>query len=164
VPNLRRASVDDAAELTRLRALMLVELGQDPSVPGWAQACTGALSRRLAEPDRFAAWLVDVDDRTVSSGAGWVEEHLPSPGALDGRRGHIASMSTEPAHQRQGHARQVFGALLAWFAELGVQRIDLRATPSGRPLYEAAGFRELGGTTMTWVAHPGAAPGLGRAR
>jgi GNAT superfamily N-acetyltransferase len=161
VPKLRRAGVTDAADLTRLRALMIRAMGNDPTVPGWAAACEQAFARRLAEPDRFAAWVVEVDGRPVSSGVGWLEEHLPAPGAFDGRRGHIASMSTEPGAQRQGHARSVLGALMAWFAELEVPRIDLRATQDGRPLYESLGFRELGGATMAWTADPRDVPGLG---
>ena len=162
MPNLRRADLADAAALTRLRALMLAAMGSDPTaVPGWALACEDAFARRLAEPDRFAAWVVDVDGRPVSSGVGWLEEHLPSPGALDGRRGHVASMSTEPAHQRQGYGRDVFTALMGWFAELDVPRVDLRATEQGRPLYESFGFRELGGATMAWTASERDVPGLG---
>jgi GNAT superfamily N-acetyltransferase len=161
VQNLRRAEPADAGDLTRLRALMITAMGGDPTVPGWAAACESAFARRLAEPDRFAAWLVEVDGRPVSSGVGWLEEHMPSPGCFDGRRGHVASMSTEPAHQRRGHARLVLTALMDWFASLEVPRVDLRATADGRPLYEAMGFRELGGATMAWTASPAAAPGLG---
>lgn len=159
--NLRRATVEDAAELTRLRGHMFSAMGGDPAVPGWSQACETAFARRLAEPDRFAAWLVAVDGRAVSGGVGWLEEHLPSPGCLDGRRGHIASMSTEPGQQRRGHARLVFTALMQWFAGLHVPRIDLRATEDGLPLYQDFGFRQLGGATMAWTASAGAAPGLG---
>lgn len=161
MPKLRRALVEDAADLTRLRALMMTAMGNDPAVPGWAQACEQALRRRLAEPDRFTAWVVEADGRPVSSGVGWLEEHLPSPGAFDGRRGHVASMSTEPAHRRQGHGRQVLTALMGWFGELGVPRVDLRATSDGQPLYESVGFRALGGATMAWTASPADAPGLG---
>ena len=159
--DLRRATVADAADLTRLRGHMLAAMGNDPAVPGWAQACEAAFVRRLAEPDRFAAWLVEVDGTPVSSGVGWLEEHLPSPGCFDGRRGHVASMSTDPAHRRQGHARRVLAALMEWFAERDVPRVDLRATGAGRPLYEDTGFRELGGATMAWTASAAAAPGLG---
>ena len=161
MPNLRRAGVEDAAELTRLRALMMTAMGNDPTVPGWAHACEAAFARRLAEPERFAAWVVEADGRVVASGVGWLEEHLPSPGAFDGRRGHVASMSTEPAWQRRGLARQVLTALMDWFAELDVPRVDLRATADGRPLYESVGFRELGGATMAWTRSPGDVPGLG---
>ncbi len=139
-------------------------MGNDPTVPGWAQACEAAFARRLAQPDRFAAWVVDVDGRPVSGGVGWLEEHLPSPGAFDGRRGHIASMSTEPEHQRKGLGRQVLGALMEWFVEREVPRVDLRATTDGRALYESFGFRELGGATMAWTADPHDVPGLGFSR
>ncbi|MCW2679429.1 MAG: hydrolase [Frankiales bacterium] len=159
--DLRRATVADAAELTRLRAHMVAAMGGDPSIAGWAEACQVAFARRLAEPDRFAAWLVEVDGTPVSGGVGWLEEHLPSPGCFDGRRGHVASMSTDPAHRRQGYGRQVLVALMGWFASLDVPRVDLRATQDGRRLYEELGFRELGGATMAWTASPEAVPGLG---
>ena len=159
--DLRRAGVADAAALTRLRGHMHAAMGEDPAAPGWAQACEAAYARRLAQTGTFAAWLVEVDGRPVSSGAGWLEEHLPSPRCLDGRRGHIASMSTDPAHRRRGYGRQVLVALMDWFASLEVPRVDLRATADGRPLYEAHGFRELGGATMAWTASEAAAPGLG---
>lgn len=157
---LRRADERDADALVALRAHMHRAMGADPTVPGWAEACRAALVRRLAEPERFAAFVVDVDGAAVSGGVGWVEEHLPSPRQLDGRRGHIASMSTDPAHRRTGHGREVLHALLGWFAELGVGRIDLRATPDGRPMYEAVGFRVLSGPTMAWTA-PHVQPGMG---
>ena len=157
--NLRRATVADAADLTRLRGLMHAAMGADTSDPAWAVACERAFVRRLAERDAFVAFVVEVDGQIVSCGVGWVEEHLPSPRQHDGRRGHIGSMSTEPAHRRAGHARRVFRALMAWFAAYDVPRVDLRATPDGRPLYEAFGFRELGGVTMAWTV-PGVAPGM----
>jgi ribosomal protein S18 acetylase RimI-like enzyme len=160
VGTLRRAEVADAAELVRLRAVMAIAMGQDVDVPGWRSACTAAFTRRLAGPD-FVAYVVGggVGEPLLSCGVGWVEEHLPGPLALDGRRGHIASMATDVAARRRGYARLVFGALMEWFAELGVPRIDLRATPDGAPLYRAFGFAELGGLTMAWTA-AGTRPGM----
>jgi GNAT superfamily N-acetyltransferase len=158
VGTLRRATPADAEDLTRLRGLMHLAMGT-PSLPDeWRTACEAAFRRRLLEPD-FVAFGVEEDGRLVSCGAGWLEEHLPSPGQWDGRRGHIASMSTEPAARRRGHARQVFGALMGWFAEQGVPRVDLRATDDGRELYASFGFRVLGGATMAWTA-PGVTPGM----
>jgi ribosomal protein S18 acetylase RimI-like enzyme len=160
VGTLRRAEVRDADALVRLRALMHRAMGDDPDLPGWSEACRAALVRRLAQPEVFAAFVVEVDGAVVSGGVGWLEEHLPSPRQLDGRRGHIASMSTDPAHRRAGHGRAVLEGLLGWFAEQGIGRIDLRATPDGLRLYEAAGFRRLGGDTMAWTA-PDVEPGMG---
>jgi GNAT superfamily N-acetyltransferase len=150
--------VADAEDLTRLRGLMHRAMGAPELTDEWRSACEAAFRRRLQSPG-FTAYGVEVDGRLVSCGVGWLEEHLPSPMQLDGRRGHIASMSTEPAWHRHGFARQVFGALMGWFAEQDVRRVDLRATDAGRPLYESFGFRVLGGATMAWTA-PGSAPGM----
>lgn len=155
---LRRATVTDAAELARLRGHMHRAMGDEPTLV-WSQACEATLARRIPT-ESFVAFLVEVDGVAVSGGCGWLEEHLPSPYQLDARRGHIGSMSTDPAARRQGHGRAVFEALMGWFAEQGVPRIDLRATPDGQPLYAAAGFRVLGGATMAWNA-PGTRPGMG---
>jgi GNAT superfamily N-acetyltransferase len=158
VGTLRRATPADAEELTRLRGLMHLAMGV-PSLPDeWRTACEDAFRRRLSAAD-FVAFGVELEGRLVSCGAGWLEEHLPSPGQYDGHRGHIASMSTEPEHRRHGYAREVFAALMAWFHEQGVPRVDLRATEDGRGLYESFGFRVLGGATMAWVA-PGVQPGM----
>lgn len=156
---LRRATVADAHDLTRLRSLMHESMGADASDPQWWQVTEEAFARRLGA-DGFIAFVVEeADGRVVSGGAGWLEEHLPSPRALDPRRGHIASMSTDPSARRRGYGGQVLEALMAWFAEQGVPRVDLRATDDGRRLYERFGFRVLGGSSMAWTA-PGNEPGM----
>jgi GNAT superfamily N-acetyltransferase len=160
VATLRPATPADAQALTRLRGFMHEAIG-DTLTDTWREACSSTFERRLAGTG-FVAYLVEVDELAVCSGVGWLEDHLPSPHQVDGRRGHIASMSTDPAHRRNGHARLVFEALMAWCADQGISRVDLRATEDGRPLYESYGFRVLGGATMAWNA-PGTRPGMGHA-
>lgn len=154
---LRRAVPEDVAALTRLRGLMHQAMG-DELTEQWRLACESAFARRISS-DAFVAFVVEVDGAVVSGGAGWLEEHLPSPYQVDARRGYIASMSTDPAHRRQGHGQAVFDALMAWFGERGIPRVDLRATPDGLPLYERNGFRLLGGASMSWTT-PGTRPGM----
>ncbi len=155
--NLRRATVADAADLTRLRGLMHQSMG-DELTEEWERLCVAAFERRL-QTDGFRAYVVEDDGKVVCSGAGWLDEHLPSPYLLSGTRGHIASMSTDPDYRRRGYARDVFQALMDWFHSLGIARVDLRATEDGRPLYEDFGFQVLGGATMAWFA-PGGRAGL----
>ncbi|MCW2572750.1 MAG: Acetyltransferase [Frankiales bacterium] len=155
---LRRATPADAEDLTRLRGLMHLAMGSASLPDAWRISCEAAFRRRLDEAD-FVAYGVEEAGRLVSCGTGWLEEHLPSPGQFDGRRGHIASMSTEQEWKRRGYAREVFGALMEWFADAGIPRVDLRATEDGRGLYESFGFRVLGGATMAWTA-PGVQPGM----
>ena len=155
---LRRATPADAEDLTRLRGLMHASMGVH-ELPGVWQSTTVAAFRRRLGTEEFVAYGVEEDGRLVSGGAGWLQEHLPSPYQVDPRRGHIASMSTEPEWRRRGYARDVFGALMDWFAAAGIPRVDLRATDDGRALYEEFGFRVLGGATMAWTA-PGVEPGM----
>ena len=157
VATLRRATIDDAAALTRLRGLMHEAMGAAPN-EDWRSVCEADFGRRIAT-DCFVAFVVEADDEVISGGAGWLEEHLPSPYQLDARRGHIASMSTDPAHRRRGYGKQVFEALMEWFAVRDIPRVDLRATPDGQPLYASFGFQVLGGATMAWTA-PGNRPGM----
>jgi hypothetical protein len=135
---------------------MHTAMGSDPAAEGWAAACEAAFARRLAQPDRFAAFVVEVDGHAVSSGAGWLEELLPSrarwtAGAATWRP---CRRSRPPA---RGHGRIVLAALMGWFVELGVPRVDLRATSDGRALYESFGFRELG--APRWRGPPPGRPG-----
>jgi GNAT superfamily N-acetyltransferase len=157
VATLRRATVEDAEALTDLRGYMHVAMGDELSAE-WREKCTADFRRRLATDD-FVAFLVVDAAEPVACGVGWLEEHMPSPYQLDARRGHISSMSTHPSHRRKGYGRLVMRALMDWFAERDIPRVDLRATPYGQPLYEAAGFRVLGGATMAWT-RPGVRPGM----
>lgn len=153
---LRRATADDAAALTRLRVQMYESWQEDAGGEEWRDASTAMFRRRIAEePDDFVAYVVEVDGRVVSSGVGWLSTHLPNPRNLSGRRGHIASMSTEPAHRRRGYARQVITALVEWFAERGIVRIDLVATAEGEPLYRSVGFAEhQDAQALVWRGEP----------
>lgn len=153
--SLRRATPDDAEALARLRGFMHLSMG-DELTDEWYAECVAAFRRRLAT-EEFRAFVVEDDGQVVAGGAGWLDEHLPSPYLLSGMRGHIASMSTDPDHRRNGYARLVFSALMDWFHSLGVARVDLRATEEGRVLYEQFGFRVLGGATMAWFAEGGRA-------
>jgi GNAT superfamily N-acetyltransferase len=157
VATLRRATVDDAQALTRLRGLMHEAMGDELS-PEWQAKCEADFRRRLAEPG-FVAFLVEEEGQLVACGVGWLEEHMPSPYQLDGRRGHVSSMSTDPAYRSRGLGRMVLKALMGWFAEQGIPRVDLRATPYGEPLYASEGFKVLGGATMAWT-QPGVRPGM----
>jgi ribosomal protein S18 acetylase RimI-like enzyme len=157
VATLRRATVDDAQALTRLRGFMHEAMGDELS-PEWQARCETDFRRRLGQPD-FVAFVVEQDGGLVACGVGWLEEHLPSPYQLDGRRGHISSMSTDPAYRSRGLGRMVLQALMGWFTEQGIPRVDLRATPYGEPLYASEGFKVLGGATMAWT-QPGVRPGM----
>ena len=149
---VRRATTTDIPALVELRAVMIESIFDGPSGDDWRDECARVLQRRLADTDGFAAFVVDgADGVPVACGIGWVEQHLPGPRNLSGRFGHIASMSTLPEHRGQGYARLVLGALMDWYAEIGVPRVHLNAAPMGERLYREMGFtdRQMPALTST---------------
>jgi ribosomal protein S18 acetylase RimI-like enzyme len=128
----RRAKPDDAEELMRLRMVMLAGMpGATPPEPGpWLEAGADVLRRRLTDPaERLAACVV-----------GAIDERLPGPGGASRWRGYVYNVATDPAYRRRGFSRACVRALLSWFAERGVEVVDLRASPDGEPLYASLGF------------------------
>lgn len=71
---------------------------------------------------------------------GVVEHRLGSPENPAGTTGHVFSVATDPAMRRRGYSRACMRALLGWYEERGVRRIDLHASPEGEPLYASLGF------------------------
>lgn len=153
-PRLRRAGADDAAEVTRLRLIMLASMDIVPE-PDWTPVCEAFFRDRLGADPHFVAYVVDAGDRLLSSTVGQYTRSLPRPGRAP-YVGHIASVATDPAHRRRGYARLTFGAVHDHLVEAGCSRIDLTATPEGEALYRSLGYGDPGGPTpLTWTAGSG---------
>ncbi|MCW3842373.1 GNAT family N-acetyltransferase [Micromonospora yasonensis] len=148
----RRATPEDAAELVRLRGLMLAAMaGAEPEPGPWQDIARDNLRDWLAEPEPWlAAFVVDAPDGAALAACalGTVERRLGGPANPSGVVGYVFNVSTDPAHRRRGHSRACVTALLDWFRERGVRKIDLRASEAGRPLYRSLGFRETAEPTM----------------
>jgi GNAT superfamily N-acetyltransferase len=138
----RRARADDAAELVRLRAVLLRTFGNDGWNDDWCETARQTLARRLAEPEpTMAAFVVDRPGGGLAACAvGTIEERLGTPADPGGRCGYIFNVATDPDQRRRGYSRLCVTALLDWFRSRDIGRIDLRASPDGEPLYLSLGF------------------------
>lgn len=151
----RRATPEDATALMQLRMAMLSNFFDEVHAGDWRERCEAMLAERLAVDEDFAAFVVDGPDGVpVSSGVGWIVQHLPSPHNPHGRRGHISTMSTLPEFRGRGYARAIVAALLDWMAAQGVTRVELRASSMGEPLYRSLGFTDVSEPTLLWLAPP----------
>jgi ribosomal protein S18 acetylase RimI-like enzyme len=142
--SLRRATRDDVDDLVRLRAVMLGALGWSPEVENgsWVESATHWFARRLEQPERFAAYVVDEPGRgVVSVAVGEVTESAPGPHNPAGQRGHVFNVATDADRRRCGHARRCMQSLLVWFQEeTVVRRVELHASRDGIELYRSLGF------------------------
>ena len=160
---VRRADAADAAALTRLREVMLSEMGMlaAGADPGWRDKAEAWFARRLDGKDDFAAFVIeDPDLGVVSCAAGVCDQHAPGPGNPGGVQGLVFNMSTDPRCRRRGCARACLDALLAWFRdETGARVINLNATSDGTALYRSLGFTEPRYPVLQLrLAGPGARP------
>jgi len=87
------------------------------------------------------AWVIDDGGIIAASGALKFTDWLPRP---DGqRRGlvYVHSVYCAPEYRRQGLARRILQAMIAYCHENGWPRISLHASDMGRGLYEELGFQ-----------------------
>lgn len=133
-------------ELTRLRAVMWAGMDGIAPEPGpWQEATVARLGEVLAT-DTWAGFVVDNPDGPglVSCAVGTIERRLPSPVNLTGVMGHIFNVATDPPYRRRGYSRTCMVALLEWYQQRGVPRVELNASPDGEPLYQELGFARTG--------------------
>ncbi|MET7615571.1 GNAT family N-acetyltransferase [Streptomyces sp. NPDC005408] len=137
----RRATPDDAEELVRLRKVMHDSYaGHSPDV-GWQPAAVDTLRKKLTDPDGdLTAFVVERPGGLAACAVGTIEYRLGGPGNPHGRSGYVFSVATDPDLRRRGYSRACMEALLGWFRERGVRKIDLRASADGEPLYTSLGF------------------------
>ncbi|SCG62965.1 GNAT family N-acetyltransferase [Micromonospora inositola] len=141
----RRATVDDAAELVRLRGLMLASMaGTEPPPGPWQDAARETLRERLCDPDEpMAAFVVDAPEAPGTLAAcavGTIERRLGGPANPSGRVGYVFNVCTDPRHRRRGYSRACMTALLDWYRRREVRTVDLRTSEPGQPLYRSLGF------------------------
>ncbi len=153
---VRRAGVEDAEELTRLREVMISSVFGPIADSSWQQPCIEAFRAALADPDGpLQAFVTDATDEPgvlAACSVGVVERRLPSPSSPLGLHGYILSVATDCRYRRQGHARAVVVATLDWLRGRGIARVDLHASTEAEPLYRELGFHEPRGAALTaWL-------------
>ncbi|MEW2045876.1 GNAT family N-acetyltransferase [Streptomyces sp. NBC_00377] len=142
---VRRALPEDAAEVLRLRQVMIDSLFPVDSSTGWHAESLPTLRERLSDPDGdFAAFVVEHPERPGALAAlvvGTVEYRIGRAGNPRGNIGFVFSVATDPEARRRGYARACMDALLEWFRARGAVQIQLTASADAAPLYASLGFK-----------------------
>lgn len=146
---VREAGPGDAAELVRLRRLMFLAMhGADGRGP-WERHAEESARRLLAGTDRgerLGAFVVEGDGSgdppPAACAVGTAEQRLAAPRHPEGRFGFVFGVCTDPRYRGRGYSRATTEALLDWFGEQGVTRVDLHAAPDAERLHRSLGFAE----------------------
>jgi GNAT superfamily N-acetyltransferase len=144
VIELRRARIDDADELARLRWDFRTE-AETPAVMGRAEfdeEFGRFASQALADPERWHVWVAEAEGRLV--GCVWLQvvERVPHPGLHRGERpiAYITTMYVEPQLRDAGLGRALLEEAVRFARERGAGGAILWPSERARPFYERAGF------------------------
>jgi GNAT superfamily N-acetyltransferase len=142
---VRRALPEDAAEVLRLRQVMIDSMFPAHGSTEWHAESLPTLRERLAEPDGdFAAFVVEHPERAGALAAlvvGTVEYRIGRAGNPLGTAGYVFSVATDPDARRRGYARACMDALLEWFRARGVRQVQLTTSAEAEPMYASLGFK-----------------------
>jgi len=88
------------------------------------------------------AFLVRDEVTGLVVASAWLVVVVRIPGGRhgNGRMGVVLNVYTDPDHRHRGLARRLMHEVIETARALDLARLELAATPPGRPLYEALGF------------------------
>ena len=142
----RLATADDIAELVSVRAEFLCE---DKTVSDSDRAvfCEGNadyFEYGFADSS-FVAWVAVLDGGIIATSGMTMYRIPPNLRYLKGKIGYISNMYTKPAYRRRGIANELFVRLMKTAEQRGCDRLMLKASDMGKPLYEKHGFEMVDG-------------------
>jgi GNAT superfamily N-acetyltransferase len=138
-PPVRIATLDDVDELVRLRQLMFDEMRHPAGDPSWREACADFLRETMVD-GTTVSYVAGDGEGLVSGATGVSFRRVPGPANPSGRYGYIQSVVTERAWRGRGLGRAVVAAVLDWYCDQSIHRVDLHATGDGEPIYRSLGF------------------------
>jgi GNAT superfamily N-acetyltransferase len=141
---VRRATAEDAEEMTRLRLDMQMELREhhrdfDPAA---AAEVNVRYFREKIPAGSFVAYVAEEDGRIIGTSGMVLYEAPPTPGNPTGIEGYIMNMYTLPDRRRGGIGSALLEELISHVKSLGGRRVWLRSSDPGRPVYSARGFED----------------------
>ena len=137
---IRSATITDIPHIVDHRARMFQEM-DIPAAFEDMRAATELWLRHALPSKTYLGWVAATDKGEVAAGGGMIViPWPPGPMSMDPRCGFIFNVFTEPAHRKQGLARQLMETMHAWCRDEGIERIVLNASAFGRPLYDGMGY------------------------
>jgi GNAT superfamily N-acetyltransferase len=138
---IRPAAQADIPIITHHRHAMFAEMGWSGDYQAMDERF-GPWLRQAMQDRAYFGWLAETEAGEVVAGVGLgFMPRPPSPENLNEHWAFVYNVYTEPAHRRRGLSRQLMETLHQWCREHGLNLVGLNASESGRPLYEAMGYR-----------------------
>ena len=135
---VRKATVEDAALLSEVRKLQLIDEGIAPDCD--IDAELDAFFRKWLVSKDFLQLIAEENGKLLSTAAIVYYDLPPSFTNKIGVRGYVTNVYTAPEHRRKGLSKMLLEKILEDAKSRGIKKIWLGASKLGRPLYEKLGF------------------------
>ena len=135
---VRKATVEDAALLSEVRKLQLIDEGIAPNCDIDAELDT-FFKKWLVSKD-FLQLIAEENGKLLSTAAIVYYDLPPSFTNKIGVRGYVTNVYTAPEHRRKGLSKILLEKILEDAKSRGIKKIWRGASNLGRPLYEKLGF------------------------
>ncbi len=138
----RRATVEDAALITRHRKAMFADAGSapEPVLEEMGRNFEPWVHRMLAN-DKYVGWIISDEDRDIASAGllmlDWAPHYLDPAGE---QRGYVLNVFVEPEYRRRGLAQALMTECMDEAKRRGIRVVALHASQKGQPVYEKLGF------------------------
>ncbi|RPI39904.1 MAG: GNAT family N-acetyltransferase [Methanoregulaceae archaeon] len=143
---IRIAALNDIPILARHHRMMFEEILEktgksvDYSVlSALEKEYAGKLAREFGS-GTCISWVIQDDNRIVSSGAVSIVSYVPVPHDLSTRIAFLHSIYTEKEYRHRHHAQRITQTVADYCRNRGIKRLYLVASDAGRPVYEKSGF------------------------
>jgi GNAT superfamily N-acetyltransferase len=139
---IRRATLDDAAEILLHRRSMFTEMGV--GTPAEMDAMEAGfepwLRQKMAE-GCYLGWIAMAENGEVAAGAGlWLMEWPPTVIESNARRAYMLNVYTHHPYRKRGLAHTLTQTIIDWCKTNGYHLLVLHASEAGRPIYESMSF------------------------
>lgn len=137
----REATDRDLPQCAQLWLAMFEEVGKFSEAdfaPDWRERFVHYTARRIRAGD-LRYFLAELDGEIAGAAGALLRDGYPSE--IHGVAfGYIFGVSVKPHARKLGIATALTERAVAWLKSKGVARLQLHASPFGRPIYEKLGF------------------------
>ncbi len=134
-----------AEDFWRLRKELFTELGEVTESEDLSALEEATKQYFLAHIGQdMVSWGMLENGKLAATGSLCLFSRIPYAENLTGQEGYILNIYTSPKYRKQGYAKQILDAILAYSKGAGIKHLWLNASEDGESVYAKLGFTKKG--------------------
>lgn len=137
---IRKATVEDLEQLTKLRIEFLRKNEEDPELLKSFEQKSYEYFKENIQSGDFVAYVAVVNSEIIATSGVCFYTLPPTYEHLDGKNAYIMNMYTKPKYRGKGIASLLLSLVVQEAKNRNCTKINLNSTEMGKPIYEKYGF------------------------